>query len=102
MLHLCTQATYTVFLVTAVSQQFSKQTSTLFHLPFLLKDETLTRTEAQKAQLEAELTKISAEESSLRDAIHKMQALNEGLAQDKIDLNKVIAQVKLPKINFKG
>ena len=29
----------------------------------------------------------------MRDALLKMQALNEGLGQDKIELNKIIMQV---------
>ena len=37
---------------------------------------------------------MKTEEASLRDALLKMQALNEGLGQDKIELNKIIMQVR--------
>ena len=46
-----------------------------------------------KAELELEVNKCKTEEASLRDALLKMQALNEGLGQDKIELNKIIMQV---------
>lgn len=55
--------------------------------------EALSRTEVQKAEVEVEISKVKADEASLRDAILKMQALNEGLGQDKIELNKIIMQV---------
>lgn len=40
-----------------------------------------------------EINKAKTEEACLRDALLKMQALNEGLGQDKIELNKIIMQV---------
>jgi len=46
-----------------------------------------------KTELEGELHKSRSEESALKDALVKMQALNEGLGQDKIELNKIIMQV---------
>ena len=46
-----------------------------------------------KAELELEVNKLRTEEAALRDSLHKMQALNEGLGQDKIELNKIIMQV---------
>ena len=46
-----------------------------------------------KAELELEVNKCKTEEAGLRDALLKMQALNEGLGQDKIELNKIIMQV---------
>ena len=55
--------------------------------------EALSRSELSKAELELEINKIKTEEASLRDALLKMQALNEGLGQDKIELNKIIMQV---------
>lgn len=39
------------------------------------------------------MTKLRAEEASLRDSLSKMSALNESLAQDKLELNRLIAQV---------
>lgn len=44
--------------------------------------------------LELSTTKLRAEEASLRDALSKLSALNEGLAQDKLALNRVVAQVR--------
>ena len=55
--------------------------------------EALSRAELAKAELELEINKIKTEDASLRDALLKMQALNEGLGQDKIELNKIIMQV---------
>ena len=55
--------------------------------------ETLSRAETHKAELELALNKIKTEEIGLRDALLKMQALNEGLGQDKIELNKIIMNV---------
>ena len=46
-----------------------------------------------KAELEVEINKLKTEEATLRDALLKMQALNEGLGQDKIELNKIIMLV---------
>jgi rootletin len=43
--------------------------------------------------LEVEINKLKTEEATLRDALLKMQNLNEGLGQDKIELNKIIMQV---------
>ena len=57
--------------------------------------EALSRTELCNAELELEINKVKTEEASLRDAILKMQALNEGLGQDKIELNKIIMQVRI-------
>jgi hypothetical protein len=47
-----------------------------------------TKSEIQKSDLELELNRGKTEEAGLRDALHKMQQLNEGLGQDKIELNK--------------
>ena len=55
--------------------------------------EALSKSEICKAELELEINKVKTEEASLRDALLKMQALNEGLGQDKIELNKIIMQV---------
>ena len=48
-----------------------------------------------KAELELEVNKLRTEEAALRDSLLKMQALNEGLGQDKIELNKIIMQVSV-------
>uniref|UniRef100_A0A5F8APX6 Uncharacterized protein n=1 Tax=Macaca mulatta TaxID=9544 RepID=A0A5F8APX6_MACMU len=39
-------------------------------------------------------TKLRAEEASLQDSLSKLSALNESLAQDKLDLNHLVAQVR--------
>lgn len=43
--------------------------------------------------LELSVTKLRAEEASLRDSLSKLSALNESLAQDKLGLNHLVAQV---------
>lgn len=57
--------------------------------------EALSKAEVTKAELEVEINKLKSEEATLRDALLKMQALNEGLGQDKIELNKIIMQVSV-------
>lgn len=44
-------------------------------------------------ELELSMTKLRAEEASLRDSLSKLSALNESLAQDKLGLNHLVAQV---------
>jgi hypothetical protein len=60
--------------------------------------DALSRAEMTKAELELEINKVKTEEAGLRDALLKMQSLNEGLGQDKIELNKIIMQVCLCNI----
>lgn len=43
--------------------------------------------------MELEINKAKTEEATLKDALLKMQAMNEGLGQDKVELNKIIMQV---------
>jgi hypothetical protein len=43
--------------------------------------------------MEMEVSKVRLEAAGLRDALLKMQALNEGLGQDKVDLSKMLMQV---------
>lgn len=50
--------------------------------------------EAGRVALELSVTKLRAEEASLRDSLSKLSALNEGLAQDKLALNHLVAQVR--------
>ena len=40
---------------------------------------------------------MKSEEIALRDALVKLQSLNEGLGQDKIELNKIIKQMESEK-----
>jgi hypothetical protein len=56
-------------------------------------DEALSRSEIAKAEMEMEVSKVRLEAAGLRDALLKMQALNEGLGQDKVDLSKMLMQV---------
>merc|ERR1712228_201090 len=46
--------------------------------------------------------KLKTEEASLKDALLKMQALNEGLGQDKIELNRIILQLEADKAGLSG
>ena len=55
--------------------------------------DALSKAELQKAELELEINKAKTEEATLKDALLKMQAMNEGLGQDKVELNKIIMQV---------
>lgn len=60
-------------------------TPALFSLP--------TQAEVSRAELELAINKLKAEEASLRDSLSKMSSLNEGLAQDKTELNRILIQV---------
>jgi len=42
-----------------------------------------------------EMSKVRMEAAGLRDALVKMQNVNEGLAQDKADLSKTLMQVAI-------
>jgi len=52
--------------------------------------------------LEVEINKLRSEEAGLRDALLKMQALNEGLGQDKIELNRIIMSLEQDKATLQG
>jgi len=45
-----------------------------------------------------ELNRLRSEEAGLRDALLKLQALNEGLGQDKVELNKLVIQLEQNKL----
>lgn len=51
---------------------------------------------------EVEINKLKSEEAGLRDALLKMQALNEGLGQDKIELNRIIMHLEQEKATLQG
>ena len=53
----------------------------------------ILQVETTNSEIELALNKLKTEEASLRDQVAKMQNLNEGLAQDKIELYRVIAEV---------
>lgn len=48
-------------------------------------------------ELSLHLSKLQYEDAALRDSLTKMGNLNEGLVQDKVDLNKYILQVMAAK-----
>lgn len=56
-------------------------------------ESALTRTELSKSELELDLNRLRSEASGLRDALLKLQALNNGLGQDKAELNAMITHV---------
>ena len=60
--------------------------------------DALSKAELNKAELELEVNKAKLEEARLQDTIIKMQALNEGLGQDKIELNKLIMHVRVYEV----
>lgn len=49
--------------------------------------------ESQNAAHELALTKLQNQEAALNDSLAKMAALSEGLAKDKVELNRIILQV---------
>ncbi|CAF0803068.1 unnamed protein product [Rotaria sp. Silwood1] len=59
--------------------------------------DALSRSETYRAEVELDLSKERSESAALRDLLCKVQALNEGLAQDKIELNKIILLVEQEK-----
>ena len=62
--------------------------------------DALSRSESQKAELELEISKMRTEEAKLRDVLIKIQALNEGLGQDKVELNKIIQHLEHEKVTL--
>lgn len=49
--------------------------------------------ESQNAAHELALTKLHNQEAALKDSLAKMAALSEGLAKDKVELNRILLQV---------
>lgn len=49
--------------------------------------------ESRNAELSLSLSKLQSEDAALRDSLAKVGSMNEGLAQDKVDLNTYILQV---------
>ena len=56
-------------------------------------DDALSKSQRTNAELEMEMNKVRVEASGLRDELLQMQDVNEGLAQDRTDLNNMILQV---------
>src|SRR4051794_7621863 len=63
--------------------------------------DALSRSETYRAEVEHDLSKERSESAALRDLLCKIQSLNEGLAQDKIELNKIILLVNFTNRNSK-
>lgn len=59
--------------------------------------DALTRAETHNSELELEINKMRTEEAKLRDVLIKMQSLNDGLNQDKVELNKIINHLENEK-----
>lgn len=59
--------------------------------------DSLQKAEIKLSEFELEISRLKTEEAGLRDALLKMQALNEGLGQDKIELNKLVAALEAEK-----
>lgn len=51
--------------------------------------------ESRNAELSLLLNKLQSEDAALRDSLSKVGSMNEGLAQDKVDLNTYILQVRM-------
>ena len=64
-----------------------------FFIQYFLLADALSRSETYRSEIEVDLSKERSESAALRDLLCKIQALNEGLAQDKIELNKIILLV---------
>lgn len=64
------------------------------------------QTESQSAAHELALTKLQNQEATLKDSLAKMAALSEGLAKDKVELNRILLQVSSSPVtlycNFNG
>ncbi|KAM9762981.1 uncharacterized protein crocc2 [Menidia menidia] len=57
----------------------------------------LNKLESHSATQECALAKLQNQEAALKDSLAKMAALNEGLAKDKVDLNRIIMQSESQK-----
>lgn len=61
----------------------------------LLWSSSSPQAESSNAELSLLLNKLQSEDAALRDSLAKMGSMNEGLAQDKADLNTYILQVQI-------
>lgn len=55
---------------------------------------SLSQAESSNAEMSLLLNKLQSEDAALRDSLAKMASMNEGLVQDKTDLNSYILQVR--------
>ncbi|AWP11438.1 putative rootletin-like [Scophthalmus maximus] len=62
----------------------------------------LSKMESQSAAQEVALTKLQNQEAGLKDSLAKMAALSEGLARDKVELNRILLQTEGEKAELYG
>jgi hypothetical protein len=62
--------------------------------PLKFHPSSLPQAESTNAELSLLVNKLHSEEAALQDSLAKMGSMNEGLAQDKSDLNSIICQVR--------
>lgn len=58
--------------------------------------------ESRSAAHELALTKLQNQEATLKDSLAKMAALSEGLAKDKVELNRILMQVSSRAVALDG
>lgn len=51
--------------------------------------------ERHSAARDSLLIKLQSQHATLRDSLIKMAALSEGLAKDKVELNRIVLQVRI-------
>ena len=56
-------------------------------------EDALSKCEVARSELQMEMSRTRLESAGLRDALNKLQNINEALEHDKIELNKTLAQV---------
>lgn len=57
----------------------------------------MTQAKCRSAKQEALVAKLHHQEAGLKDSLAKMVALSEGLAKDKVELNRLLLQVRKPR-----
>ncbi|TNN74186.1 Rootletin [Liparis tanakae] len=62
----------------------------------------LSKMESQSAAHELALTRLQHQEAALKDSLAKMAALSEGLAKDKVELNRILLQTEGEKTELGG
>ncbi|XP_068447240.1 rootletin isoform X3 [Clinocottus analis] len=62
----------------------------------------LSKMESQSAAHELALTRLQHQEAALKDSLAKMAALGEGLAKDKVELNRILLQTEGEKTELVG
>ncbi|XP_028817168.1 rootletin isoform X3 [Denticeps clupeoides] len=62
--------------------------------------QAISKLESQNAEQELALTKLQREQAGLRDSLAKMAALSEGLANDKVDLSRILLKTEAEKASL--